>query len=237
MATGTMEVWTERVGRRLQATETMLQASLEQARADQSSSTGKGNDVEESLREWLRKHLPRVHDVGSGEVIDSAGASSRQCDVVVTTPFHPFRETSLFFVEGVAAAGEVKSVLTGAALSDALDKGRAFKRLESRPPEGSEAMCRNREDFDRFVRCPPFFLVAFESQLRYETIKERLRAFEQEQGLAVDGYLDGVFVLGKGVLINFGRGRGSARRRLRPWGRAGPCGRSRRGRRCGRPPR
>ena len=43
----------------------------------------RGGEAEATLRELLRKHLPRIYRVGHGEVFNKDGRRSRQTDVVV----------------------------------------------------------------------------------------------------------------------------------------------------------
>ena len=90
---------------------------LEEIRATYRHSGNKGTNAEQILREFLRYFLPTYHRVGHGEVIDQNGANSRQLDVIVTNEYHPFLNDlstpSVFIIEGVSCAGEVKSDLSG----------------------------------------------------------------------------------------------------------------------------
>lgn len=185
-----------------------LQARLATIRSRFTHPGDKGVSAESALREVLREYLPRRFAIGNGEVIDSEGHRSRQCDLVIADEDHPFTFTEqspgLFFVECVTAAGEVKSVLTGAELDSTVDKGRRFKQLAVSQPVGS-LYHTNPSDLARFHRCPPFFLFAFESQLSVETIHERLVAAGQTGGAGVDA----VFVLDRGTLIDLGDGQGA----------------------------
>jgi len=107
-----------------------MRADLAAIRARFEQSGNKGSSVEEVMRSFLRDYLPRRLEVGHGEVIDTFGQRSRQTDVVLATEDHPYtfkpESPGLFFVEGVAAAAEVKSVLTSGELDGALQNALAF---------------------------------------------------------------------------------------------------------------
>jgi hypothetical protein len=122
------------------AAEKRMLDDLEGIRARFTNPGIKGSGAEETLRSFLRKYLPRRLELGHGEVVDSFGNRSKQTDVVIATKDHPFTFTTespgLFFVEGVAAGGEVKTVLTSVELSSAIENARAFKRMRQKVPKG-----------------------------------------------------------------------------------------------------
>jgi len=66
-------------------------------------------------------------------VVDTVGNRTGQTDVVVTGPHRPYTwtesEPALFFVEGVVAAGEVKSVLTTQGLEQSIISCSKFRQL------------------------------------------------------------------------------------------------------------
>jgi hypothetical protein len=167
--------------------------------------------AEEPFRDFLNEYLPRDLNVGQGEIIDTAENRSGQTDVVIAAADHPFLFTpdspGLFLIEGIVAAGEVKSVLTSGELNSALENAVRFKRLRPAHLEGS-LINANPSDIDRFYDGRPHFLVAFESQLKLETVLEKVQEFEAEHGAPT---FDGIFLLGRGWLINFGDGQGSFR--------------------------
>jgi hypothetical protein len=122
--TGTFKIVTDdglaephlRFHRMLQTTEKALRLSLDEARSKTSHPRDKGDDVEADTRAVFEQFLPTGFSVGEGKVYDAYGDESAQADVVITNPDHPFRyprtKTGAYMVEGVAAVGEVKSVLT-----------------------------------------------------------------------------------------------------------------------------
>jgi len=69
------------------------------------------------VREFLGRVFPPVYRFGTGSIIDSAGSSSGQVDVVVEFPFAPSfpapgTEERLYLAESVAFVIEVKSDLS-----------------------------------------------------------------------------------------------------------------------------
>jgi hypothetical protein len=202
---------TDAVSNLLIAKEAELAASLASARAKFGHMGDRGDAAEAAVRELLSQHLPRWFDVGDGEVIDSAGRRSRQQDVVITTVDQPFRqgpnEPGLFIVESVFAAGEVKSNLTTAELSDVIKKGQSVKSLTKTHLVGDEVFA-NPADTERWVSGPPpVFAFSFECDISPKTLVNRLASDAQN-------FVDAVFVLGRGAAINYGQGDGMQRLQL-----------------------
>jgi hypothetical protein len=189
-----------------------MAAQLAEARAKFEHKGDRGSaGAEAPFRSFLQEYLPRDMSVGQGEVIDTAGNRSGQVDVVITAADHPFLFRSdapgLFLIEGIAAAGEMKTVLTSGELKKALDNAVRFKRLKPAHIQGS-LINANESDIARFYDSRPYFLFAFESQLTLGTVLKKVTEFEADAGGTV---LDGVFLLDRGWAINFGDGQGSFR--------------------------
>lgn len=130
--------------------------------------------------------------------------------MVIVDPDHPFTftpaEPGLFFVDGIAAAGEVKSVLTSGDLERTLENSLGFKKLTPQHYKGTMIHA-NESDIPRFYDRRPYFLMALESQLTTETIATKIHEFREAHG---DGpILDAVFALGRGWVIDFGDGQGA----------------------------
>ena len=197
---------------KIAAVEVQMKAKLEEARATFAHPGDKGTSVEDSFRAFLRQYLPRRLEVGNGEITDHKGRRSTQTDVVIVSEDHPFTFTpdlpGLFFIEGVCAACEVKANLTSTELEKALENSYQFKQLETDPGQGT-LVTANSSDLERFYKCPPWFLVAFESQLTLSRIQTEIEEFEIENPVETNKLVDAVFVLGQGWLINFGDGEGS----------------------------
>ena len=133
----------------------------------------KGAGAEVTFREFVRKYVPCTYRIGHGEAIDSHGNRSKQLDVIIANPHHPFITTEdepcLHFIEGVACAGEVKSLLTTAELERTLENCYAFKKLEAYI-EKDTTFRGTMGEIPRFVLRRPYFLFVYESQLKLHTI-------------------------------------------------------------------
>ena len=200
---------------KIAAVEAQMRAKLEEARATFTHPGDKGTSVEDSFRMFLRQYLPRRLEVGHGEIVDRKGQRSKQTDVVIVSEEHPFSFTpdlpGLFFIDGVCAAGEVKTSLTSTELEKSLENSCQFKQLAIEPGKGTMVHS-NPSDLDRFYKCPPYFLVGFESQLKLSTILEKIENFVRSKGFEVNEVnkiLDAVFIIDHGWIINFGDGKGS----------------------------
>jgi hypothetical protein len=95
----------------------------------------RGAGREEAVRDFLMKRLPGRYGVGEGIVIDAHGGQSKQCDVVIydreRTPELSTEQSLNFWpYESVYGIVQVKSLLTRAALDDAVANIAAFKRLK-----------------------------------------------------------------------------------------------------------
>lgn len=76
----------------------------------------KGSERETLVREFLERVFPLPYRFGSGAIVDAAGLTTGQLDVVVEFPFFasfpaPGGGTRLYLAESVACVGEVKSDL------------------------------------------------------------------------------------------------------------------------------
>lgn len=97
-----------------------------------------GAAKEHPARVQLQALMPHGVSIGSGIVIDSFGDASRQQDIVVYESLCPVfsrngsPDASYYPIEGVIAAGEVKSALGKAELIDAFEKSKSVKRLQRR---------------------------------------------------------------------------------------------------------
>jgi len=169
----------ERLVKIFDANEELLQVALAQARAAFDHSGVKGDAVERAVRDFLRAHLPRAFDIGTGEVVDIQGNRSPQLDVVVSNSDQPFVHSQdtpgIYLAEGVSAVGEVKSVLNSAALDDILRKGRVIRTLVPTHAAG-DIVNGNSADIARFVNTIPYFTLAIESDVSIDTVLKRLSA-------------------------------------------------------------
>lgn len=131
----------------------------------------KGTLNEQSLRRILSSFLPNRYSIGSGLVIDSFGARSRQVDLVIFDELHLsklFRTTSqvLFPVETVFACIEVKTSINRAGLNEIAQENQFINQLKHSVPfirrvSPSKSLT-NTFDFSEFATRPPMtYLVAY----------------------------------------------------------------------------
>lgn len=205
MSDQTDPVVTRRLREALASQDIVLQASLAKSRSDFNHAGNKGDAVESAVRQFIRAHLPRKFDIGTGEVIDRFGNRSPQADVIILNdeqPFvHPPETHGVYLAEGVSAVGEVKAVMGSKELNDILDKAERVKAIRPTTPLGSTVRG-SRGDLERFVDKLPFFALALEASVSFERIHELLTS---ERGQ----HLDALFMLDRGTLENFGDGSGS----------------------------
>lgn len=116
--------------------------TLTQAFEDTQASIGlppnRGRPRENALRTFLRDRLPKRYGVGEGYVINWQGVQSKQLDVVIydanSCPKFAVdndEENTLYPIEGVYAAIEVKSTLNKETLTESWDNAQQFKKVVS----------------------------------------------------------------------------------------------------------
>ena len=195
--------------------EAQLRSKLDETRDSFKHSGVKGDVLEASFREMLMQFLPRSTGIGHGEVIDTMDGRSAQTDVVVVSGDHPFtfepEVAGLFFIEGVLAAGEVKTNLEGVGLKRALANSKSFRNLRMHP--GAGRVTPGNTDENRYYVSPPWFLFALESRLSLDKIQIEIEKFIGGSGWVVNQAIDAVFVLSRGWLVNLGEGNGLYRLR------------------------
>ena len=86
-----------------------------------------GRYRENICKQFLKFVTPARLDIGTGFIINTSNKVSHQCDIIVYdaqhTPLLESEEKQFFFpVETIAAVGEIKSVLSKTALSEAIQK-------------------------------------------------------------------------------------------------------------------
>lgn len=189
-----------------------METRLAEIRMKFSQSGDKGACVEVILREFLSQYLPRRLAVGHGEIVDSNRNRTGQTDVVIVNEDHPFTFTAdnpgFFFVEGISAGGEIKTVLNTTHLASAIAASRRFKALRLSPEVGTMIHA-NPSDTERFYQCPPYFLFAFESEVSFSSILDTVHAAAPDYTVKPYPILDAIFVLNKGWAVNFGDGAGA----------------------------
>jgi hypothetical protein len=99
----------------------------------------KGEFRERRVIEGLRPFIPRRYEMSSGVVVNAAGGSSRQQDIILadsmtTPPFLAVGELGVHPIEAVSGVIEVKSIATAQAVLDAVENIATVKRLVSDQP-------------------------------------------------------------------------------------------------------
>ena len=95
----------------------------------------RGSERETSIKLFLEAYLPKRYAIASGEIVDSQGNTSRQCDLVIFDSQNcPLllagKDYRIFPAESVYAVIEVKSVLDTAQLKKAADNIFSVKNLK-----------------------------------------------------------------------------------------------------------
>ncbi|MCF2520707.1 DUF6602 domain-containing protein [Dyadobacter sp. CY351] len=192
--------------------EVQMRGKLAELRSTHSHSGIKGSGAEKTFFDFIEKYLSRTYAVGTGEIIDSYGQRSGQVDIVIANQDHPYtftkNEPGLFFIEGVAAAGEIKSVLTTQELRKAIKNAIKFKTLKMQDPLGKTIIA-TPSDALRYGLNPPFFLFCYESQVSLENIHKIIMDYREKNKVKIYHTIDGIFILDKGILIHLGDGEGS----------------------------
>ena len=201
----------EKIKEKLNFLQKEMELEFKEIRSDFKNPGNKGENVEEIVRSFIKQFLPPKFRVGRGEIIDSYGNISKQTDVIIIDEHHPFlsdlSKPSVFFIEGVACVGEVKSILTTKELEKALENCKKFKELNIKELKGSIAHT-NPSDRLRFLENRAYFLFVFESKLSLKKIWQKITEFIENNSLGIEKQIGGIFILDKGVIINFGDGKG-----------------------------
>jgi len=131
--------WRRRVRPHLQAKfraeSQALTARMDAGRAGGKHTYEKGMRREQAAIEFLREFLPPRYGVARGEIVDSKGGVSRQCDIVVYDALHApvlqrAEASQLFPAECVYAVIEVKPSLDRGSLPKAVANIAAAKALD-----------------------------------------------------------------------------------------------------------
>lgn len=93
-----------------------------------------GQNRENYLADFLRKHLPSAFGIDTGLITAHNGEFSNEADLVIydqiwNTCLHPELPKKVFLIESVYGLIEVKTQLNRRDIQDAVEKCRKFKRL------------------------------------------------------------------------------------------------------------
>ncbi|MHB0767264.1 DUF6602 domain-containing protein [Bradyrhizobium sp. 1.29L] len=152
----------------------------------------KGKFREIFVSDLLSRILSSDFIAGSGVVVDAAGGTSQEADVIIFDKFHVpavlySERDGLFPIEGVYYYGEVKSRLTKQELRDSVQKFRSLLAMSSLPNVRGQRMI------------GPRFLFAWSSDLKEETIEAELaRYIDVDQEAMTLSAATIICVVGKG---------------------------------------
>lgn len=168
----------------------------------------KGTQAERLVRVFLKEHLPKRFDVGSGFIIDRFDNVSKQTDVIIYDAlncpvYRASEDAAIFPSDNVAALIEVKSRLDKDQLVSSFENILATKRLaKTQAPEGPFFMT------SQTLGC----LFAFDSAISLDKIAEHYTDLTKTHGIG--HHIDMILVLDKGTLTMWARGQ-----TFRRWGR------------------
>jgi hypothetical protein len=162
----------------------------------------KGGEAEELVRSFLRDHIPRRFDVGSGFILDQKNNVSKQTDVIIfdalNCPTYRASVTAAIYpANNVAAVVEVKSKLDSRELEDAFKKIASAKSLaKTRTPEGANLMIE--QTFGA--------VFAFESVISLDAIMDGYIKWIKANGLG--GHTDVICISDKGIITTIAKPKG-----------------------------
>ncbi len=171
------------------------------------SSKGRVRELE-IVEQFLQKYLPKTIGISHGEIVSSDGNTSNESDIIIyetrTCPYLLDKTGyQIFPIECVYGVIEVKSMLNSAELEDSfnkISKIKKFPKIAYEPQEGvikkySKLYDKEWEYFPT-VGC----VFAYDS-IDLLTLKKKLE--ELQKDVPIDERIDSVWVLNKGMVINW----------------------------------
>ena len=186
-----------------------MRSDLAEARSALEHAGLKGASFEEVFRNFLRTYLPATLDISTGIVVDSAGRSSRQLDVIISdaakTPiFYRKGDTRVVPVEGVYSIIEVKANLTAQELEKAFKNMKSVRALKKTAYVLDDGPIRHtKQMYGQGWEIWPtnYFVFAFDST-SLDTLRELLASWYNRDSLPEWSRIDTTCVLNKGVILN-----------------------------------
>jgi len=177
-----------------------LWAEFQEVRQCNPHAGDSGTEAEEILKTFLADRLPKRFGIGSGIVIGSEGAISRQTDLIIydalNSPiYRAGKKTQIIPRDNVAVVVEVKSKLSKDQLIDAADKVASVKCMAARPLS----------EMDQPVTQGPMVnsstlgvVFAYDTYTSLETLAENLKEINESRHSRE--WIDFVVVLNKGTI-------------------------------------
>ncbi len=167
----------------------------------------RGGEAEDLVKMFLKQHLPKRFDVGSGFILDPYNNVSKQTDVIIYDAancpvYRASDEAGIFPSVNVAAVVEVKSQLTKDELISACANIRATKQLaKAQLPDNAFLTT------SQTLGC----LFAFGSAITLNKVSEHY--FEILHDYGIGHHIDIILVLDEGTITMWSRPRG-----FKAWG-------------------
>lgn len=191
----------------LASQERTLTESFKRIRKAHNDSDVKGSANEGTVADFLRDHIVADSVVTNVQIIDSTGASSSEIDVCICNNDQPFAPCpgQIVIAEGVDFVVQVKAILSTKEIARSLRNCESVKRL-IRKTHAGDMVYSAEKDIPHYVDRIPYFIIAFESELKLESAAERL--YESLQETPLENQPDALFILNQGVIFNFRTGEG-----------------------------
>lgn len=161
-----------------------------------------GDEAERVFKEFISGYLPETYQIANGQINDRDGLRSREIDVAVCNPYHPFTYSKegrgMLFIEATEAAIEVKSSIKSEAhIRTTIKKCQSVRNLREEPVNG---MIRAGKSL--FLETP-YILFAFGSDFTLSTLLGKITSISSELKIPESERMDLVYVLDRGLLVNY----------------------------------
>lgn len=186
-----------------------MRSDLAEARSAIQHPGLKGASFEEVFRRFLRSYLPAALDISTGIIVDSAGKSSRQIDVIISdatkTPiFYRSGDTRVVPIEGVYSVIEVKANLDARELGKAFENMKSVRNLRKTAyvtEDGPMIYKKILYGQEWNIWQTNYFVFAFDSD-PLDKLGSLLASWYTKDSLPEWSRIDSVCVLNKGVILN-----------------------------------
>ena len=183
----------------------VLQSKFDTAKAGITDTDVKGNANEIIIANFLKESVPNWFISTNSQIIDSYDNSSDELDICVCNKHQFLMQPNggLLIAEGVDFVVQVKAVLTDDELNRIIKNCGKVKRLKKHVVKGSTVYLSGSRPHG-WMDYIPYFCFAFSSQLKPETIAERLNKKSNE--IKSEHQIDGLCILDREASL-FGGGR------------------------------
>ena len=186
----------------LKSYEKVLQAKFDAAKAGITDTAVKGSANEQIIANFLKKSVPNWSVSINSQIIDSHDNSSDELDICICNDYQFLlqQKGDVLIAEGVDFVVQVKATLTDEELNRTIKNCVKVKHLKRNIIKESQVYypANMGHDWPDFI---PYFCFVFSSQLKPETIAERLNKKSSEIDLRHQ--IDALCVLDRGVsLVN-----------------------------------